>query len=82
MLKIRILAPDKEIYAGEAESFSSTNSSGTFDILPGHAKFVTLVENKPLIIRSSGGQKTEFTFPLAIIHVKQDQVNAYVNPVL
>lgn len=81
MLHVRIVSPDKEIYSGEVKSFSSINSAGAFDILPGHAKFVTLVENKPLKLVLTSGQKVDYIFPLTIIHVRDDQVNAYVNPV-
>ncbi len=80
ILKVRIISPKEDLYAGEATSVSSVNSVGAFDILPGHAKFVTMVAKQPLVLRFADGEKKEFNFDMAIIHVKEDQVNIYTNP--
>jgi F0F1-type ATP synthase epsilon subunit len=82
-LKIIIKSPDRDIFSGEAVSLSSQNSAGKFDVLPGHANFITVIENKPIIIRQKPGNQPAdqqvFTFPLAIISVNQDLVRIYTN---
>lgn len=80
LLKVRIISPEQDVFVGEAKSVSSINTVGKFDILPQHAKFVTLVEDKPLILHLSDGTKKELKFNLAIIHAHQDQVDIYTDP--
>jgi len=80
LLRVRIVSPKEDVFSGEATSVSSVNSVGAFDILPQHAKFVTLVENKPIILRLPNKEKKEFNFSLAIIHVYEDKVDIYIEP--
>ncbi len=79
-IDVRVLSPKTDLFVGKVLSVSSTNSAGDFDILPEHAKFVTLVENKPLILRLPGGEKREFNFPLAILHAYDNKVDIFTNP--
>jgi len=51
-LEVVVNSPDKLIWEGKAYSISSENSAGVFDILPEHANFVTMIENKPITIRT------------------------------
>lgn len=74
---IRIVSPNQTLFEGEAESVTSTNSKGIFDILAGHANFITLIENKPIIIRSSKKEPLTYTFPIAIIYTSRNNVNIY-----
>ncbi len=80
LLQVRVVSPHEELFSGEVLSVSSINSVGPFDILPEHAKFVTLVEKQSVVLRLPDGQKKEYKFNLAIIHVKDNQVNVYTNP--
>lgn len=79
-LNVRIVSPRESVFEGPALSVSSVNSVGPFDILPEHAKFVTLVENKPLVLRLPSKEKKEFSFTLAIIHVHENRVDVYIEP--
>lgn len=79
-LQVRILSSREDVFSGEAIAVSSVNTKGTFDILPGHAKFVTVVEGKPIVLRLANGSKQEFSFSLAIIRVKEDKVDIFINP--
>ncbi len=79
VLTVTIKSPNKDIYKGEAVSISSENSSGKFDILTDHANFITVIENKPIVISQTNKEKQTYTFPLAIISVSKNQVNIYTN---
>lgn len=79
ILQVRILSPKKMIFLGQAESISSTNSSGKFDILPQHANFITLVKNKPIIVTTKDGQQESFTFNLAIVLAINNAVTVYTD---
>lgn len=74
---IRIVSPNQTLFEGEVESVTSTNSKGLFDILADHANFITLVENKPIIVRGPGKEALTFTFSIAIIYTSKNQVNIY-----
>ena len=81
LLKLRIVSPKEDVFSGEVLSVSSKNSAGAFDILPEHAKFITLVEKQKMVVILPDKSKKEFTFDLAIVHVKEENVvNVYVNP--
>ncbi len=80
-LHVRIISPQQLILDAEAQSVSSKNLQGSFDILPQHANFITLIENSPIVVRPAsrqGGQKPlVFKFPLAIILTRENSVNIY-----
>lgn len=76
-LHVRIISPQQLILDTEAESVSSKNSQGPFDILPQHANFITIVENQPIVVRIKGEQPLSYKFPLAIIYVTENKVNIY-----
>lgn len=82
-LHVKISSPEKEFFNGVAYSVSSVNSTGKFDILPGHANFITVIENSPIILRQKQtglpAGRQEYTFPVAILSVANNQVNIYTN---
>lgn len=80
LLSVRITSPKEDVFVGQALAVSSVNSVGSFDILPEHAKFITMVEKQPLILRLSDKTKKEFNFTLAIIHVRDNKVDIYIEP--
>ncbi len=79
-LQVRIMSSKKDLFSGEAAAVSSVNSLGVFDVLPGHAKFVTVVENEPIVLRFTDKGEREFKFALAIVRVKDNKVDVFVNP--
>ena len=78
-LKIRISTPREVLFEGEAESVSSVNADGPFDILPMHANFITFVQKQKFVLRLVEGQTKEFLFDFAIVYNKDNQVNIYTD---
>ncbi len=78
-LHLKISTPFQIVYEGEVQSVTSTNTEGKFDVLPEHANFITLIDNKPVTVRPKGEQPKEFNFPLAILYVHGNRVNIYTN---
>ena len=76
-LHVRIISPQQLILDTEAQSVSSKNVQGNFDILPQHANFITLVENSPIVVRIPGQKPVSFKFPLAIIVNRENKVDIY-----
>lgn len=77
-LFISISSPDKILWEGEADSFTSENSQGVFDVLPGHANFITIIEQKPITVHRVDGSK-EFAFSSAIVYVRANNITIYAN---
>lgn len=77
-LHVRIISPHEVMLDTQADSVSSQNIQGKFDILPLHVNFVSLIENKPIVIKKVGEKKPIiFAFPTAIIICLDNQVNIY-----
>ena len=78
-IHFRIVSPKKVLFEDNALSVSSRNSKGNFDILPGHANFITIVENTPLIIRRDNGQTIKFDLPFGVIYSVDGKINIYTD---
>lgn len=76
-LHIRIISPQQLILDTQASSVSSKNLQGSFDILPQHANFITLIDNSPIVVRIEHQKSLTYKFPLAIIIAKSNQVDIY-----
>jgi len=55
-LELLVRSREGVIFADVVDSVTSRNSKGVFDILPGHANFITLL-NDILIIRPKGSKR-------------------------
>lgn len=75
-LKVIINSPNKLIWDGIATSVSSKNSAGSFDILPEHANFITMIQDDPIVVRSMN-EKHTFTYENAILSVYRGIVTIY-----
>lgn len=80
LLNVKVWTPKESLFLGKARSVSSKNSQGNFDILAGHANFISIVEGQPVIIVDEKGEKHEFAFSQAIIYNNKDNVSVYANP--
>lgn len=76
-LHVRIISPQQLILDAEADSVSSKNLLGNFDILPQHANFITMIENFPIVVRNHNQKDLVFNFPLAIILTRENKVDIY-----
>lgn len=52
-IRVTLTSPDAIIWKGHADTVTSENSEGLFDLYPDHARFMTLLEDVDLIIRPS-----------------------------
>jgi F0F1-type ATP synthase epsilon subunit len=78
-LQVIVATPDEQIWEGKAESVSSENSAGPFDILPQHANFVTMIKGKPIVVRTQGDGEKTFSYKNAVITVSGDKVSIYTD---
>lgn len=79
LISVHIDSPKETLWEGRAQSVSSVNSRGSFDILPLHATLVTLVEGQTIQIVDEKGKNLKFDFPRSVIFNHDNQVSIFTN---
>ena len=77
-MAVKVYAPFKMYYEGEASSVSAVNATGPFDILPKHHNFLCMLIPCVIKIVTPDGVK-EVKVHRALMHVKADQVVVYMD---
>lgn len=65
------------LYQDSAKAISSVNERGIFDILPEHANFISIIQDR-LIIHRHDGSKHEIKLTRGVIKVHQNTVQIYL----
>ena len=65
------------IFGGEAESVSSVNDKGPFDVLPLHANFISLIK-KEVVLHLRGSVDKPLAVEGGVIRVKDNLVEVYL----
>lgn len=66
------------VFSGEAKSLSSVNEKGSFDILPFHANFFSIIKEKITII-SHDDKKTEISVKdNGILRVMENKISIFL----
>jgi len=76
-LTLLIRSREGIIYHGEIKSLTSVNEQGRFDILAGHANFISLIK-EILIIRETTGEAKEIKITDGILRVDKKKVEIYL----
>ncbi len=77
-MHVKIHAPFRVYYDGDAESISAANATGPFDILPKHHNFMTLLTPCELVIRQDEASE-KIPIQRGIMHVKKDEVIVFLD---
>ena len=77
-LQVIARAPFHIYYEGPASSVSALNKVGSFDILPGHADFFSVLEPCEVIIET-GAEPVKFNLSNGIVAVRDDEVMLFAN---
>lgn len=77
LLSVTIKTKEKVYFDGKGYTITSVNDGGTFDILPTHANFITLIKLKVII---DVGRPTEqlFNIEKGIMYVMSNKIDIYV----
>lgn len=78
-MRVKIWAPFKTYFDGEASSVSGVNDTGPFDILGRHKNFMSLLKPGKLIVRSPGKEDFLMEITRGVMHVKADQVTVFLD---
>lgn len=77
-IHIKVYAPFKVYYEGEAYSLSAVNETGPFDILPHHHNFLCMLLPCDMVIRTPYEVKT-VKISRALMHVSAEKVTVFVD---
>lgn len=77
-ISVKVYAPFKVYFEGDASSVSAVNATGPFDILPRHHNFLCMLVPCTLTIQTLEGQK-DIKISRALMHVKADRVVVFVD---
>ena len=77
-IAVKVYAPFKVYYEGDAYSISAVNQTGPFDVLPHHHNFLCMLVPCNLIIETPGGREV-IKIARALMHVSGDRVVVFVD---
>jgi F0F1-type ATP synthase epsilon subunit len=75
---VKVYAPFKIYYEGDAFSITAENETGPFDILPKHHNFLCMLIPCELNIETTHGPE-KVKIARALMHVKSEKVTVYVD---
>lgn len=77
-MAVKVYAPFKIYFEGDAHSVSAINDVGPFDILPKHHNFLCMLVPCTLVIETPAGQQ-KVKISRALMHVKANRVVVFVD---
>lgn len=77
-MHVKVYAPFKVYFDGQAFSVSAANDTGPFDVLPKHHNFMTLLNSGDIVIRHERGEE-KITISRGVMHVKKDEVIVFLD---
>ncbi len=72
-----IRSKDQLLYQGNVSALTSYNDKGTFDVLPEHINFISLIKDR-LIVHEKIGQNKEIKVGRGILKVFSNKVFVYI----
>lgn len=78
-MEVKIYAPFKVYFEGNALSVSAVNAVGPFDILLGHRNFLCMLVPCTIVVQTPEGQQRKVKISRALMHVKADRVVIFVD---
>lgn len=77
-MHVKVYAPFKTYFDGDAQSISAANDTGEFDILPRHHNFMTLLSKCDIVVRM-GDREERVPITRGVMHVKADKVVVFLD---
>ncbi len=77
LLSVIIRTREDVMFQSQVKSITSHNDKGTFDILPFHAHFITLID-KMISVEETDGTKRQFEIGTGVMHVEENNVWVYL----
>lgn len=80
-LFVELVAPDRMVYQGEAESVRVPGVEGSFTILANHAPMIAAFEVGPIFVTSSDGERIAYATSGGFIEVVDNRVTVLAETV-
>ena len=77
LLSVVVRKKNGIVFSGNAKSVTSYNLLGTFDILPQHTNFVSVISKK-LEVVTSDNTLMKISFDRGVMRVKKDRVEIFL----
>lgn len=77
-IHIQVRNRTRILFDEDVRSITTKNDTGTFDILPEHTNFISLITS-PLVVRTMDGQEKIITFINGLIKVKDNSIHCYID---
>ncbi len=78
-MQVKVYAPFKVYFEGEAFSVSAVNAIGPFDILPRHHNFLCMLVPCVIKIKTASGEEKQIKAHRALMNVKADRVVVFMD---
>jgi F-type H+-transporting ATPase subunit epsilon len=78
---VYLVAPDGEVWFGDAVSITAPGASGRLGILPGHVPIACLLTNGPVRIRPTAGEPVEIQVSGGFLFVADGTVTVLADAV-
>jgi F0F1-type ATP synthase epsilon subunit len=80
LLHVKVWSPFKVYFDGTARSISGVNGTGTFDILPKHHNFITILNACDLQLDTKDGKDGQLKIRISggVMHVRKDLVTVFL----
>lgn len=78
-MAVKVYAPFKVYFEGDAVSVSAVNATGPFDILPQHHNFLCMLVPCELTVQPVEGDKKLIKVHRALMHVKANRVVIFMD---
>ncbi len=77
-MHVKVYAPFKVYFDGDAQSISAVNATGPFDILGQHHNFMTLLSAGDIIVRTESNEE-KISITRGIMHVKANDIVVFLD---
>lgn len=77
-MHVKIHAPYKTYFDGEAISLTAENDTGVFDILAQHHNFITILRPCDIVVKTEDGEQ-KVRVQQGVMHVKSDEVIVFLD---
>ena len=78
-MRVKVYAPFKIYFDGQASSITALNRVGPFDVLGGHHNFISLLEPGEITVRIPDKPDFKLGINRGVIHVKADEVKVFLD---
>ena len=80
-LHVEIVAPDKRVFQGEAQSIRAPGVEGSFQVLVNHAPMIAAIEIGPIIVKTPTDEEISFATSGGFVEVLNNVVTVLAETV-